>query len=56
MLEVIAPFFAWRGLVVASPRWYPHLAAEDRDRILRFVERALAAERFEPAWAREAIA
>ena len=56
LLDVIAPFFAWRGLVIASPRWYPHLAAEDRDRILRFVERALAAERFDPAWAREAIA
>ena len=23
MLEVIAPFFAWRGLVIASPVWYP---------------------------------
>lgn len=49
VLDVIAPFFAWRGLVVASPRWYPSLLAEDRDRILRFVERALAAERFDPA-------
>lgn len=56
LLEVIAPFFAWRGLVVASPRWYPHLSANDRDRILAFVERVLGAERFEPAWGAEAMA
>ncbi len=52
----IAPFFAWRGLVVASPRWYPHLAAGDRDRILTFVERVLDAPRFDPAMGREALA
>lgn len=55
LFELIAPFFAWRGLVVASPRWYPNLAAEDRSRILGFVERALAAERFEPALGVEAM-
>jgi hypothetical protein len=44
----VAPFFAWRALVLASPRWYPHLAAPDRERILSFAERALAAPRFEP--------
>lgn len=55
VLDVIAPFFAWRGLVVASPRWYPHLRAEDRDRILSFVERVLAAERFDPAMGVEAL-
>ena len=55
VLDVMAPFFAWRGLVVASPRWYPHLRAEDRDRILRFVERVLAAERFDPAMGLEAL-
>lgn len=54
--EVIAPFFAWRGLVVASPRWYPHLTAADRDRILSFVERVLRAERFDPRWGLEAMA
>lgn len=55
VLETIAPFFAWRGLVVASPRWYPHLRGEDRDRILTFVERALASERFDPGAASEAM-
>jgi hypothetical protein len=44
----VAPFFAWRVLVLASPRWYPHLAASDRERILSFAERVLAAERFDP--------
>ncbi len=49
LFEVIAPFFAWRGLVVSSPQWYPRMTAADRDRILSFVERVLAAERFNPA-------
>lgn len=48
--EAIAPFFAWRGLVLASPRWYPDLRAEHRERLLTFVERALDAARFDPAW------
>ena len=55
LLEVIAPFFAWRGLVVASPRWYPNLDASERSRILGFVERALTAERFDPAFGAEAM-
>lgn len=56
VLDVIAPFYAWRGLVVASPRWYPNLHEGDRDRILRFVERALAAKRFDPSMGVEAMA
>jgi streptomycin 6-kinase len=53
VLEVVAPLFAWRGLVLASPTWYPDLAPSDRDRILSFVERVLADERFSPAMADE---
>jgi streptomycin 6-kinase len=53
VLEVVAPLFAWRGLVLASPTWYPDLAADDRERILAFVERVLTAERFSPAMADE---
>jgi aminoglycoside phosphotransferase (APT) family kinase protein len=56
LFEVIAPFFAWRGLVVTSPAWYPHLSAADRDRMLAFVERALDADRFDPAMGVEAMA
>ncbi len=55
VLSAVAPFFAWRGLVLASPLWYPHLTASDRRRILAFVDRVLAAEQFDPAWGREAM-
>jgi hypothetical protein len=56
VLAAVAPFYAWRALVLASPKWYPNLADAERDRILRFAERALAAERFDPAWGAEAMA
>lgn len=56
VLAAVAPFYAWRALVLASPKWYPNLTAADRDRILRFAERVLAAERFDPAWGPEAMA
>ena len=46
MLEVIAPFLAWRGLVIASPVWYPHLSTAVRKSIFNFIENVLAAERF----------
>jgi aminoglycoside phosphotransferase (APT) family kinase protein len=49
--DVLAPFLAWRGLVLANPRFYPALAADARDLLLKFVERALASSRFEPDWA-----
>jgi hypothetical protein len=49
ILSVAAPFLAWRALVVCNPAWYPHVAPEARDKVLRFVEGALAAERFDPA-------
>jgi hypothetical protein len=49
VLETAAPFFAFRGLVIASPIWYPTLAIEVRRTIFRFVENVLADERFDPA-------
>jgi hypothetical protein len=55
VLAAVAPFYAWRALVLASPIWYPHTTDADRDRILRFAERVLAAERFDPAWGAEAM-
>lgn len=51
LLEVAAPWLAWRCLVLASPRFYPNLKAEERDRILGLAERGLASPRFDPAWA-----
>ena len=48
LLAVAAPFFAFRGLVMANPLWYPVLAPNVREMLLRFVENVLGAERFEP--------
>jgi hypothetical protein len=48
VLEVAAPYFAWRALVLANPVWYPELSAEARGALLGFVELALEAERFSP--------
>ena len=49
LLEVVAPFLAWRALVMASPAFYPAMTAEDRHRLLGLAEEALAADRFELA-------
>jgi len=47
ILEVVQPFYAWRGLVVASPVWYPHLSIDVRIRLLNFVKNVLHFERFD---------
>jgi len=49
VLDVLAPWLAWRCLVVASPRFYPRLPAQARDRMLRLAERALSTTPFDPA-------
>lgn len=49
VLAATAPFFAFRGLVLASPLWYPKLSLSIRRKIFRFIENVLAAERFDPA-------
>lgn len=46
---VVGPFFAFRGLVVANPLWYPTLAPAVRRKLLNFVRAALDAQRFNPA-------
>ena len=48
LFEVLAPYLAWRGLVLSNPVWYPDLADADRGAILDFVERTLSAVRFHP--------
>jgi aminoglycoside phosphotransferase (APT) family kinase protein len=53
LLEVAAPFFAWRALVMANPVWYPVLEAGVRRKILQFALNVLAADRFDPARANE---
>lgn len=47
MGEVAAPFYVFRGLVVASPEWYPALAPEVRAGLFRFVENVLEDSRFD---------
>ncbi len=48
MLDIAAPFYAWRGLVIGSPVWYPHLPPAVRRSVFNFIENVLAAERFDP--------
>ncbi len=47
ILKVIPPFFAWRGLVVANPIWYPELSIEVRRKIFNFIQRVLQEEVFD---------
>jgi len=47
ILEVIAPFYVFRGLVIASPQWYPGHSEPVRAGLLRFLERVLEDERFD---------
>lgn len=49
ILEVIQPFYAWRGLVVASPIWYPHIEKKVRFKLFSFVRNVLSCENFDPA-------
>jgi len=48
MLEVVAPFFAFRGLVMAHPVWYPGLGESVRRQLFRFMRAVLKADRFDP--------
>jgi hypothetical protein len=48
LLRVVAPFLAFRGLVMASPVWYPSLSDGLRGKLLRFVLTVLEAESFDP--------
>ncbi len=44
ILTVIQPFFAWRGLVVASPVWYPNLPQQVRAKLFNFIRNVLGTE------------
>ena len=45
--EVVAPFFAFRGAVVANPVFYPEITSEQRKIIFRFVNNVLKTDEFE---------
>ena len=47
LLRVIAPFFAFRMMVVASPTWYPLLSGDVRRTLFNFLENVLDAEEFD---------
>jgi len=47
MLTVIQPFYAWRGLVIASPVWYPNLSIDVRTKLFNFVKNVLQTEKFD---------
>ena len=53
LLEVAAPFIAFRALVMANPLWYPALDTGVREKLFRFILNVLDAERFDPARANE---
>ncbi|HEY33598.1 MAG TPA: phosphotransferase [Dehalococcoidia bacterium] len=47
ILEVIAPFYVFRGLVIANPEWYPDHPLHVRQGLLQFVENVLSEESFD---------
>lgn len=47
LAEVLNPFFVFRALVVASPRWYPDHPDAVRRALLAFVRNVAEAERFD---------
>lgn len=53
LFSVAPPFLAWRALVMANPRWYPSIRSTTRDILLRFVERTLEMNEFDPELAQE---
>lgn len=48
MLQIVAPFFTFRGLVMASPVWYPSLTETVRRKLLAFILAVLDANAFDP--------
>ncbi len=48
ILEVAAPFFVFRALVLASPVWYPSLDEATRAKLLAFILTVLEEHRFDP--------
>jgi hypothetical protein len=47
ILTVVAPFFAFRGVVVANPIFYPELNTDGRDKILNFIKGVLRDKKFD---------
>jgi len=56
LLSVVAPFLAWRCLVLANPVWYPQVGSAARSRLLDFVVSALQQPVFDPELANAVFA
>src|SRR5262245_17662516 len=48
MLQVAAPFFAFRGLVMAHPLWYPDLTQNVRQKLFNCMQAVLSEDHFDP--------
>lgn len=48
LLDVCPLFFAFRGVVVANPLFYPHVSFENRQKVFRFVRGSLREGSFSP--------
>lgn len=46
LLKVVAPFYAFRGVVVANPVFYPDVSTENRQKIFNFVRMVLKDDYF----------
>jgi len=49
LLEVLPPFFMFRALVIAHPRWYPTLTDATRRALLDFARAMAGARAFDPS-------
>jgi hypothetical protein len=49
VLEAAPPYYAFRGLVIASPVWYPTLTLRVRHTLFNFIENVLDQREFDPA-------
>jgi hypothetical protein len=47
ILEAMAPFFVFRGLVIVSPEWYPNHPAPVRRALVRFLTSVLEDDSFD---------
>ena len=53
LLEVAAPFIAFRALVMANPLWYPAIDTGVRAKLFRLIHNVLDSARFDPSRANE---
>ncbi|MBI4680239.1 MAG: phosphotransferase [Nitrospirae bacterium] len=53
--EVLAPFYAFRGAVVANPVFYPEITQKQRRLILNFVHNIMDSKRFYPVEAADLL-